>query len=256
MAAYNEQDNILRAISSILNQSYKDFEFLIINDGSTDKTAKIIEECSNVDKRIVLISKNNSGLADSLNAGLERSTGQYIARLDADDFANADRLKMQIEHMDNNPEIALLGSWCYLVNLKKNINKKCQPPTSDKDIRKYMQRDNPFIHSSVMLRKEAILKVACYNIIRGMEDYDLWIRIAKNYKVGNIPMFLVTRYESDNFYSRYAYGGLTKFDLYSSRLRCQLRAIRLSQLYPQTVWYIARTAISMIQSKLFTSKLK
>jgi glycosyltransferase involved in cell wall biosynthesis len=250
MSAYNEENNIGRAIESILNQTYRDFEFIIINDGSTDRTEEIIKKYQKEDNRIHLISKPNTGLADSLNFGIKYSKGKYIARMDADDIAHEDRLRIQSEYLDANPEIAMVGSWCYLIDLHKNIRIECKPPIEDKDIKKYMQKDNPFIHSSVMLRKDAIEKVGYYNLIKGMEDYELWIRIAKNYKVANIPMFLVIRYEDRNLYKRYSYKGLNRYDIYSRRLKYQLEAVKSFGVYPETFWYLSRTIISMALCKL------
>lgn len=250
MSAYNEEDSIARAIESILNQTYKNFEFIIINDGSTDRTEKIIKEYQNKDKRIHLISKENTGLADSLNIGIKNSSGEYIARMDADDISDEKRLEIQVEFLDNNPEIALVGSWCYLIDLANNKKIECRPPTSDKEIRRYMQKDNPFIHSSIMMRRSVIEETGGYELIKGMEDYELWIRIAKNHKVANIPLFLITRYENRNLYTRHCYKGLNKYDIYARRLNCQLKAVINFGLFPQTFWYISRTVISMMLYKL------
>lgn len=250
MSAYNEEANIARAIVSILNQTYKDFEFIIINDGSTDRTEEIIKEYQNKDRRIYLISKGNTGLADSLNIGIQNSSGEYLARMDADDIADEKRLEIQVEFLDNNPEIAMVGSWCYLIDLTNNRKMECRPPISDKEIKRYMQKDNPFIHSSIMMRRSVIEEVGGYKLIKGMEDYELWIRIAKNYKVANIPLFLVTRYENRNLYTRPYYKGLNKYDIYARRLNCQLKAVKNFGIFPQTFWYILRTVISMVLYKL------
>jgi len=250
MAAYNEENNISKAIESILNQSFKDFEFIIINDGSTDGTEEIVKKYQYNENRILLIAKENTGLADSLNLGIKNSRSDFIARIDADDIADEKRLEIQVNYLESNPEIALVGSWCYLINLSNNIKKECKPPTKDKDIRKYMQKDNPFIHSSVMFSKYAIEKVGYYNLIKVMEDYDLWIRIAKNYKVANIPLFLILRYENRNLYTRPCHQGLNRYDIYSFRLKIQLQAVKYFGVYPETFWYLSRTIISMVACRL------
>ncbi|HCJ66447.1 MAG TPA: glycosyl transferase family 2 [Elusimicrobia bacterium] len=250
MAAHNEEHNISRTIKSILNQTFSDFEFIIINDGSTDKTDEIIKKYRYEDKRIHIISKENTGLADSLNIGIQHSSGEYIARMDADDVADEKRLEIQVNYLDNNPEIVMVGSWCYLIDLDRNIRIECKPPILNEDIRKHLQKDNPFIHSSVMMRKSVINKVGGYDRIQRMEDYDLWVRITKDYKVANIPMFLITRYENRNFYTRYYYNGLSRLDIYSKRLRYQLKAVRNFGLFPETFWYLSRTVISILLCKL------
>jgi len=204
MSVYNEEAMVSRAIESILNQTFESFEFIIVNDGSTDKTLEVIKGYT--ENRIKLIDKGyNSGLADSLNIGIKYSVGDFIARMDADDFSEKERLEIQVRFLEDNPDIAMVGTWAYLIDLNKNIKKECKPPVSDKVIKKYMEKDNPFIHSSVMLRKKVIEKVGYYNPIKVIEDYDLWIRIAKHYKIANIPMFLLTRYEDRNFYKRPSY---------------------------------------------------
>lgn len=254
MSAYNEELNITRSIESILNQTYKDFEFVIINDGSTDQTEAIIKKYQKRDSRIRLISKTNTGLADSLNIGIKYSIGKYIARMDADDVAHKDRLKIQSEYLDNNPEVAMVGSWCYLIDLSTNKKKKCEPPILYEDIKKYMQKDNPFIHSSVMFRKAVVENLGYYKLTKIMADYNFWIRIAKHYKVVNIPLYLITRYENRNFYNRPCYKGLKKYDIYLLRLKNQFEAVKNFGIYPETVWYLSRTAICMALCKLGFTK--
>jgi len=246
MSAYNEQENISRAIESILNQTFADFEFIIIDDGSTDATNQIIDSYSQEDDRIILISKKNTGLADSLNAGIGISMGDYIARMDADDLSAKERLYIQLTFLEDNSNIALVGTWAYLIDLYRNTKKECKPPTSDRDIRKYMQKDNPFIHSSVMFRRHVIGKVGYYNLVKGMEDYDLWLRIAKDYKVANMPLFLVTRHENRNFHTRPYFKELNKYDIYSLRLKYQLQAVKNFGVFPETSWYLLRTLIKIL----------
>ena len=114
MSVYNGEKYLKEAIKSILGQSFKDFEFIIINDGSIDKTEKIIKVFN--DKRIVLINQENIGLTKSLNNGLKLAQGDYIARMDADDVALSYRLEKQVKFLDSNPHIFLVGSSCYLIN--------------------------------------------------------------------------------------------------------------------------------------------
>lgn len=249
MSAFNEEKTIARAVESILNQTFGDFEFIIVNDGSTDNTMKIIKGYQ--DSRIKSIDKRyNSGLADSLNIGIQNSGGNFIARMDADDYSEKERLEIQVEFLENNPDVDLVGTWAYLIDLNSNTKKECKPPITDKDIKKYMQKDSPFIHSSVMFRRHVVEKVGYYNLVKGMEDYDLWIRMAKYYKVANIPKFLVTRYENRNLYTRHCYKGLNRYDIYSRRLQYQLQAVKEFGVYPETIWYISRTVISMMLCKL------
>src|SRR5688500_15226048 len=111
MSAYNSDKYIAKAIESILNQTFKDFEFIIINDGSKDESLKIIKRYGKKDKRIVLIdNKKNLGLIKSLNKGLKIAKGKYIARMDSDDIAMPQRFKIQLDYLDKNRNIFLVGT--------------------------------------------------------------------------------------------------------------------------------------------------
>ena len=110
MPAFNQEKFIQTSIESIINQTYQNFEFLIINDGSSDKTLEIIEKFKKKDERIILINRNKGGLAACLNQGISLSKGQYIARMDADDIALPERLNVQLNYLVNNPTIDLVGS--------------------------------------------------------------------------------------------------------------------------------------------------
>ena len=109
MPAYNAEKYIGEAIDSILNQTFTDFEFIIIDDGSSDRTADIVKSYS--DPRIrLLANERNSGIVASLNRGIQKATGKYIARMDADDYSRLDRIKKQVDFLDNHPEVIALGT--------------------------------------------------------------------------------------------------------------------------------------------------
>jgi len=245
MAVYNEEKNISRAIDSILSQTMTDLELIIVNDGSTDHTLEIIRRYD--DKRIIIIDKEyNSGLADSLNLGITHARTDLIARQDADDFSQPDRLKTQVDYLSRNPEVVVVGSWGYLTN-DTDQKKELKLPTTDIRIRQFMQKDNPFIHTSVVFRKEEFEKAGCYKT--GLEDYDLWIRLAKDNKLTNLPFFLVTRHEADNFNSRPYYLGKKRRDIYKLRLRCQLKAILYFGIHVKTLYYLSKTIIRIVFPK-------
>lgn len=250
MAAYNDENYISKAIESILNQTFSDFEFIIINDGSTDNTQKSIENYKKNDNRIVLIKKENTGLSDSLNVGIGVSKGDYIARMDADDLSDKNRLKIQVDFLDKNPDVALAGSWGYVIDQEKNETFEFKPPTDDIEIKRYLQKDNAFVHSSVMFRRKVTKKVGIYKTIRFFEDYDYWIRISGQFKLAIIPKFLVTRFEHRNIETRAYYTGITNYEIYKKRLKCQLEAVKKLPIHPKTPWYILRTMISMVLTKL------
>lgn len=193
MSCYNAARWLDQAITSILDQTFKDFEFIIIDDGSTDETLKIINSYARNDDRIVVISKDNTGLADSLNVGLQMARGEWIARLDADDVAFSTRLERQIGFLNNHREIVLLGSGCTLIDDKGLIIKNFKYPSVHRKIVKKIEKmGSPFPHSSVVFKKEIVQSIGGYrNCFNGAEDADLWLRIAENYTIACLPVPLI-----------------------------------------------------------------
>lgn len=195
MSVYNAELYLEDAIKSILSQSYENFEFIIINDGSNDKSLDIIRKYKNIDNRINLINNSeNKGLIYSLNKGLEIAKGKYIARMDADDIALKDRFLKQVKYMENNKDIALLGTNIYMFrNSNKFLKKKWHIINNIEEIRVKMFFGNFIAHPTVMIRKSILDKYGLkYNINhRGMEDYGLWIEILKNDSISNLDQALL-----------------------------------------------------------------
>ncbi len=194
MSVYNDNDDFLkRSIESILHQTHKDFEFLIVNDGTTDeKCLKIIDECAKKDGRIRLIhNEKNLGLAKSLNKGIGEARGKYIARIDSDDIADIYRLEKQFNFMEENAEYALCGSWSYITDEDNNIIGKKKFFADYEKIRKNILYFNFFTHSSLFFRKNILLENGGYNEkIKKAQDYDLLLKISAKNPVANIPEFL------------------------------------------------------------------
>lgn len=174
MTVYNGFPYIKEAIDSILNQSYRDFEFLIIDDCSTDNSVEIIK--SYCDSRIRLIkNEKNIGQTASLNKGIECAKGEYIARMDQDDISLPERLEKQMTLFQEKSQLDLLGSWAYQINSIGKIIKKFTPPTRNQDIIDYFVINNPFPHSSVVFRKESVQSISCYDeSFQFVQDWDLW----------------------------------------------------------------------------------
>lgn len=190
MSVYNGERYVEDAVNSILNQTFCDFEFIIINDGSTDRTAQILAEFD--DPRIKVINQPNRGLTASLNRGIRLAKGKYIARMDADDFSEPQRLERQIEIIDQNPDIALVTCW-YKVSDEKGDVLACQRlPTESEQLAELLVHDNPMCHGSVLIRKEAIEAVGLYSeSLRYAQDYELWLRmLRRNHKLCVVPEFL------------------------------------------------------------------
>ncbi len=194
MSVFNGEKYLREAIESNLNQTFSDFEFIIINDGSTDKTQEIIEEFADRDSRIRFINQSNMGLTKSLNKAIKLARGEYIARMDADDIALPERFEKQVAFLEKEGDVALVGTAYYEIDDKGGVIGRKVFPQSDVEIRKIMLKYNPFFHASVMIRREVFEVVGLYGeSIPFAQDYDLWLRIAGKYKVANLPDPLMKR---------------------------------------------------------------
>ncbi len=191
MSVYNSERFLRQAIESILSQTYRDFEFIIVNDGSTDGSLDIIEAYAKKDSRICLISRENKGLVASLNEGIAAARGIYIARMDADDIAKPERIAKQYAYMQAN-KLALCGSAAETIDeAGKKIGKLAYLPQKS-TLRTYTLFHNPFIHPSVMFRKDVFEAAGGYRrFFAHIEDYELWTRIIFAHAADNIPEMLL-----------------------------------------------------------------
>lgn len=189
MPAYNAVEHIREAIDSILEQTFTDFEFLIIDDGSTDNTIEVIKEYS--DPRIKLIHNDkNQGLIYSLNYGLDIAQGKYIARMDADDIALNTRFEKQVDFLENNPDISILGTAFAFLGTPYEIHH----PNYNQEIRIKLLDDGAFAHPTVMMRRDVIISNNIrYNAdYKYIEDYRFWVEAAiKNIKMANLDEMLL-----------------------------------------------------------------
>ena len=193
MGVYNGQDTIEDSIESILEQSYRDFEFIIINDGSTDNSENIIRSYAKADNRIIFLSQENQGLTKTLNKAINLSRGSLIARQDADDISFPTRLEKQFKAFSNRPHLKLLGTrgitqyQSFLLESKK---------IKSEDIIRELFKENIFIHSSVMIDKEAFIELGLYNEeFKVTQDYEAWCRFATSgYQIDILDELLVHRY--------------------------------------------------------------
>ena len=195
MAVFNGQKYVEEAIRSILAQSFKNFEFIIVDDGSTDGTKEILIDWAKKDARIKIISNSvNIGLTKSLNRAIKIVQGEYIARQDADDISLPERIEKQVVFLKNHPEIKVLGTFGYAINKEGKILREEILPVSPQNIKNVLIKRNPFIHSSVMINKEIMDKVGGYNEdFTVIQDYELWFRILRDEKGENLPFFLVKK---------------------------------------------------------------
>jgi glycosyltransferase involved in cell wall biosynthesis len=187
MPVFNASKYLREAMDSILVQSFKDFEFLIIDDGSTDDSVEIINTYQ--DPRIRLLkNENNLGISDTLNKGIERSSTSLIARMDADDISHPSRLEKQVQYMDNHPQCALLSTWANVVDQHKKFVRLERYRTE------FYYYNLTFecwmYHSTIMFRKDMIQAVGSYSM-KYSEDYDLFWKVSQRFEIGNLMEALV-----------------------------------------------------------------
>jgi len=189
MSAYNAEKYIAEAIESILSQTFKDFEFIIINDASTDSTESIIKTYT--DPRIRVINNEiNLGISKSLNRGLNEAHGKYIARMDSDDIALPSRLQQQFDFMEQHTDIDIAGSWYECFGYRNGVIKT---PLSHDEIESTLFFYNCISHPTVIMRKETLdnFDVKYDESFLFAQDYELWCRVTDRFKFANIPEILL-----------------------------------------------------------------
>lgn len=243
----NKRDIVKLAIDSILNQTYRDFEFIICDDGSNDGTYEMVQDLIRNDKRVILIKNNqNKGLAYSLNHCLSIAKGKYIARMDADDISMPDRLEKQIGFLNKHLEYAMVGCNLLLINDKGIWGKRI---LAKKPTKKSFLFTSPYCHPAIVMRKEVLDKVNNYKvekITRRAEDYDLFMRIyANGYKGYNMQEFLYQFREDNDAYKRRAY----KYRIDDVQVR--YRGFKALGLMPKGFLYVIKPlVVGLIPQKI------
>jgi glycosyltransferase involved in cell wall biosynthesis len=192
MPVYNGERHVRAAIDSILAQTYRDFEFVIVDDGSTDATHEVVS--SYRDSRIRLVSMaGNSGLSTALNEGLRIAGHALVARQDADDIAEPNRLERQLAVMISRPELGLLGSQAVAISEDGAPTGTVRRSVTPAAIRWFSAFDNPFIHTSVVFRADMVRALGGFNPAYDpfSQDYDLWCRLMESHACANLPERLV-----------------------------------------------------------------
>jgi len=242
MSVYNGEKYLSESINSILNQTFEDFELIIVNDASTDNSLNILKQYD--DKRIFIINnKKNIGLTKSLNKALKVARGIYIARMDADDISKKTRIEKQVKFMDAYPEIGVLGSNYYEMDTNGNrLISKINIPETDEQIRKVLFKYNPFIHSSLMIRKSVLDKIGYYDeSFKASQDYDLILRILAKYPGHNLKEELVVKTIDFNSIS---FKKLRTQVLYS--IKARLKALKTLNYNKKYFFYLWRPLLRYI----------
>ena len=253
MGVHNSRPDLFqKAVNSILSQTEKDFEFLICDDGSDDKTKQMLKETALTDSRIKIITlPRNEGLAVALNKCLDIAKGRFIARQDDDDYSNISRFEKQIEFLNENADIDFIGTACELFDSTMTVyGERVMPKSIDK---KSFLYNSPFIHGSMMFRKE-VFSDNRYRTIGKMkryEDYDLFMTLtAKGYRSANME---------DKLYSFYFEPTARKisFAMRKDEYKVRMEGFKKLGLMPKGFFYALKPLIlGLIPHKLFLTLKK
>ena len=224
MAVYNGEQHLVEAVRSICRQTFRDFEFIIINDGSTDGTAEILGRHAAKDSRIRVLTQPNDGLVASLNRGCKAARGEFIARMDADDFSLPTRFEKQIAFMRAFPRIAATGSASQFIEDGALLDLYERPPLRHREIMDVLFLGNPVVHPSMLMRRAALETVGYYRpLFVAAEDLDLWLRLGERYELANLDDVLVHRrkHAEQVSFAKVVQQSMSSLAArYSSKMRC------------------------------------
>jgi glycosyltransferase involved in cell wall biosynthesis len=195
MPAYNAARFVAQTVDTVLRQTFGAFEFVIINDGSTDDTLDILGDYARRDARIRLISRPNTGYVAALNEGLGLAGAELIARIDADDLADPRRLELQVARMREEPQLVALGSNALAIDEDGHLLGDYTVPLTHEEIEaEHLRGSSSIHHPAVMLRTDAVRRVGGYRReLMPCEDFDLWLRLGEIGRLGNLPEKLLTK---------------------------------------------------------------
>jgi glycosyltransferase involved in cell wall biosynthesis len=192
MSVFNGEGFVAAAITSVLEQTLVGFELVVVDDGSTDSTPAILAEFAAEDDRVAVHRHANQGLSASLNRGIELARAPLIARLDADDIALPTRLELQVDFLDRHEAVGLVGGAARFIDDEGHVFAEAVYPTSDSETRLAFAHSTPFVHSAVTFRRAAFQATEGYRgAFVDAEDLDLWLRIAEQHDVLNLPQQVV-----------------------------------------------------------------
>ena len=193
MPTYNREAWIGKAIQSIINQNYQNWELIIVDNESSDNTSEVVDCFFHKDERIKYYNVRKSilpGISEYLNYGINIACGEFIARLDDDDeWFDPDKLVKQVDFLNKNKDYLLVGGGAIMVNENRKEIYKWLKRETDSMIRKNALYANPFSHNTVLFRKKQVIDLGGYRAIRFVEDWDLWLRLGSYGKFYNFPLF-------------------------------------------------------------------
>ena len=210
MSVHNEEKNLHKSLNSIINQTYRNWELIIIDDNSLDNSLKIILEFCKKDQRIKYFKNSkNKGIPFSLNKALKLSKGELIARMDGDDIAIESRFQKQINYLEKNPKIDILGGGALIHNTNSGLTNKVLMPEFHNEIIDRLFMTSPFIHPTIMAKKEFYKKNNYYNEkYKNSEDYELFFRASKNSTYHNLQEILIEYNFNEKLIYKRLYGSI------------------------------------------------
>ena len=239
MPVYNAEKHVALAIESILNQTDKDFEFVMVNDGSADRSLSIMGNFSRIDGRIRVTSREQrQGVAASLNEGLAMAKGDYIARMDADDISLPQRFEKQVVFLEEHPDIAVVGSSVLVVDPEGlPIAPRILPPTHeeiDRGLMRYLIERRMY-HPTMMMRRSVVSTIGGYRKEFAAEDYDLLLRLGEICKLANLPEVLLEYREHFSSVGAIAYNEEHDSTFDALREAYQRRGLKFEGISPRVI---------------------
>ncbi len=253
LPVYNDELNIARSTESLLRQTKRDIQLVVIDDGSTDQTPKIL--ASFADERLKVIRAQHAGICGALNLGVTHCSGEYIARMDSDDISDVTRLERQYEFLETHRDHVLVGSWCNVVREDGTVVNRFRPPVTDAGIRKAMPWYNPIVHSSVLMRAETLRLTGGFSVAltRVGHDYDLWWKFLARGSAANLSEPLVTRTHRSNSEFR-----LPRSQHHKASIRVLLGALQRGDAPPSAAralpFHLAKLLLSPVVDKCETAR--
>ena len=188
MPVFNSGDTLAAAIESIREQTFTDWQLLVLDDGSSDQSLKIAASAASADDRIRSIPLNHTGLINTLNRGLELAAAELVARMDADDISLPLRLEKQVAFLSDHPHVAVLGGAAETFHSHGEIRQEIRHPTEPSEVAAAMEKNSSLVHPSVVMRRDVVLSLGGYRApFPAAEDYDLWLRVMEQHQIANLP---------------------------------------------------------------------
>ncbi len=232
---YNGERYFDRAPPSMLGQTLREFEWIIVDDGSTDSTAERLKELAARDPRVRVLSPGRLGFVRALNLGIEQARGEFIARQDFDDMSYPKRLQQQSEFLESHPLVGMVGGYYLLIDENRGERYVRQPPIDHPKLRLALARYIPFAHTIVMFRRAAWAQAGGYPMQDDIEDLALWIRLARDgWELANLPEVLGEHYVHAQSYWHQHFKYMQR---QRSLARVQMRAVRELHLPPRHYVY-------------------